>query len=134
MAAIGNASKMNVWRVVGKGHMWTELLETCLTVRTIAVRVNQAPDCSKVTWLELGDVGAYLGYTTNDLMSWNAWVDRGHLAPLITNLVEVRMANTAEKDFNLNIIFTRITPRDDCRGKRRFRTCSRVSLCFILTI
>jgi hypothetical protein len=87
----------------------------------------------KVAWFELGDCGADLGDTTNDLMSWNTWIDSGHPAPLVTDLMEVRVADTAEKDFNLNVIFTRITPPDPDGFKLRFRTRSRVSLRFILT-
>jgi len=133
IAAIGDASKVHVWRVVGEGHVRAELLETGLALGAVAVGVNQAADCSKVAGLELGDCGADLGDTADDLMSGNAWIDSGHHAPLVTDLVEVRVADTAEKDFDLNVVFARIAPRDRGGGKRRFRTCSSVSLRFILT-
>jgi hypothetical protein len=48
-------------------------------------------------------------------------------------LVEVRVADTAEKDFDLNVVFARIASRDRGGGKPRFRTRSSVSLRFILT-
>jgi hypothetical protein len=99
----------------------------------VTVGVNQAADCSKVAGLELGDCGADLGDTADDLMSGNAWIDSGYPAPLVTDLVEVRVADTAEKDFDLNIVFARIAPRDRGGGKRRFSTRSSVSLSFILT-
>jgi hypothetical protein len=59
--------------------------------------------------------GADLGDTADDLMSWNAWIDSRHRAPLVTDLMEVRVANTTEKDFDLNIMFTRIAS-GDCDG------------------
>jgi hypothetical protein len=112
IAAIGDASKVYVWRVVGEGHVGTELLETGLALGAVAVGVNQAADCSKVAGLEPGDCGADLGDTTDDFMSWNAGIDSGRPAPLITDLVEVRVADTAEKDFDLNVVFAWVTPGD----------------------
>jgi hypothetical protein len=40
---------------------------------------------------------------------------------------------TTEKDFNLNVVFTWIAPRDGHGSKRRFITRSSISLRFILT-
>jgi hypothetical protein len=88
------------------------LLKTVPALRAVAVGVNQAAYCSNIAGLKLGDCGADLGDTTDDLVSWNAWIDSGHRAPLVTDLVEVRMTDTAEKDFDLNVTFARITPRD----------------------
>ena len=133
IATIGDATKMDVWRVVGEGHMRTELLETGLTLVAVAVGVNQAADCSKVAGLEVGDCGADAGDTANDLVSRNTWIDSGHHTPFVTDLVEVRVTDTTEKDFDLNVVFTWIAPRDRGGGKRRFRTRSSVSLRFILT-
>jgi hypothetical protein len=133
IAAIGDASKVHVRRVIGKGHVRAELLETGLALVTVTIGVNQAAYCGKVAGLELSDCGADLGDTANDLMSRNAWIDSGHRTPLATNGVEVRMADTAEKDFDLNVVFARITPWDRGGGKGRFRTRSRVGLRFILT-
>ena len=133
IAAIGDASKVRVWRVEGKGHVRTELLETGLAFGTVAVGVNQAADCSNVAGFEFGDCGADLNDTADDLMSRNAWIDSGHRTPLATDCVEVRVTDTAEKDFDLNVVFTWIAPRDRGGSKRRFRTCSSISLRFILT-
>ncbi len=112
----------HVWRVVGEGHVRAELLETGLTLVAAAVGVNQAADCSKVAGLELGDGRADVGDTADDLMSGNAWIDSRYRAPLVTDLVEVRVADTTEKDFDLNVVFARIAPRDRGGRKRRFRT------------
>jgi len=110
-----------------------ELLKAGLALATVAVGVNQTADCSKVAGLELGDCRTDLGYTTDNLMSGNAWIDSRHRTPLTTDGVEVGVTDTAEKDFNLNVVFAWITPGDRHGCKWRFRTRSRVSLRFILT-
>jgi len=111
----------------------TELLKAGLALAAVAVGVNQTADCSKVAGLELGDCGTDLGDTTDNLMSGNAWIDSRHRTPLATDGVEVRVAYTTEKDFDLNVVFARITPGDRHGCKWRFRTRSRVSFRFILT-
>jgi hypothetical protein len=133
IAPIGNTSKVHVWRVIGESHVRAELLEAGPALLAVSVGVNQTADCSKVSGLELGDCGADLRDTTDDLVSRNAWIDSGHRAPLITDLVEVRVTDTAEKNFDLNVVFARVTPRDRHGGERRFRTRSSINLRFILT-
>jgi hypothetical protein len=56
--------------------------------------------------------------TTNYFMAWNAGIDSRHNAPLIPNLVEVRVADTAEKDFEPNVVFARFPPSDYGWSKR----------------
>ena|SRR3954447_4106279 len=104
IAAIGYASKVHVWRVVGEGDVWAELLESILALVAVAIRINHAANCSNVTWLEPGDCRANLGDAANDLMSRNAWIDSGRRAPFATDSMKVRMTYTAEKDFDLNIM------------------------------
>ena len=113
---------MNVWRIVGESHVRTELLETGLALVAVAIGVNQAADRSKVSRLEPGYFGSDLGDTADYLMSGNTRIDSWHCAPLITDLVEVRVTDTAEKNFDLNVVFARITPRDRRGGKRRLST------------
>lgn len=78
---------------------------------------RQAADCGKIAGLELGDSGADIGDTPNDLMSRNAWIDSVHRAPLVTDYMEISVADTAEKDFNLNVVFAWITPGDQGGGQ-----------------
>jgi hypothetical protein len=110
-----------------------ELFETSLALTAVTVGVNQAAYCSKVAGLELSDCGANLGDTADDLMSWNAWIDSGHHAPLVTDLVKVRVADTTEKDFDLNVVLARIAPWNRHGSKRRIRTHGSISLRIILT-
>ena len=85
IAAIGDAAKVCVWRVKGEGHVRAELLETGLASGQLPSESTKQPTGSKVAGLELGDCGAHLGDTANDLMSRNAWIDSGHCAPLVTD-------------------------------------------------
>jgi hypothetical protein len=117
IAAVGNTSKVHVLGVIGESQVRAELLEAGLALVAVTVGVNQAANCGKVAGLELGDCGADLGDTADDLMSWYAWVDSGHRAPFITDLMEVRVTDTAEKDFDLNIVFSRIAPGNRSGGK-----------------
>jgi hypothetical protein len=55
IATVGYASKVHIWRVVGKGHMRTILLKTSLTLLTVTIRVNHAAYRSNIAGLELGD-------------------------------------------------------------------------------
>ena len=110
--------------LIGEGHVRTELLKIGLALGAVAVGVNHTADCGNVARLELGNCRADLSDTADDLMSRNTWIDSRHRAPLATDGVEVRVADTAEKDFDLNVMFARITPRDSGGGKRRFRTRS----------
>jgi hypothetical protein len=117
IAAIGNTSKLRVLGVIGESQVRAELLEAGLALVAVTVGVNQAANCGKVAGLELGDCGADLGDTADDLMSWYAWVDSGHRAPLITDLMEGRVTDTAEKDFDLDIVFSWIAPGNRSGGK-----------------
>ena len=133
IAAIGDASKVHIWGVIGESHVRAELLESILALLAVTVRVNHAANCSNIAWLESGDCGANPGDAANDLMSRNAWIDCGRRAPLATDSVKVRMTYTAEKDFDLNVMFTRIAPRNHGGGKWRVCITSCISLGFIPT-
>ena len=81
--------------------MRAELLKAGLALVAVTVGVNQTADCGKIAGLELGNSGADFDDTPNDLMSRNAWIDSAHRAPLVTDYMEISVADTAEKDFNL---------------------------------
>ena len=92
IAAIGDASKMHIRRIVSEGHMRTILLKTDLTLLAVTIRVNHAADCSNIAGPKLGDCRSNLSDTANDLMSRNTWIDSRRRAPLATDGVEVRVA------------------------------------------
>jgi hypothetical protein len=59
-------------------------------------------------------------------------VNRGHdTAPLVTDLVKIGVADAAEKDFDLDIVFSRFPSRDYRRGQRRRRTGGGIRFRFV---
>ena len=113
VAAVGDASEVFVGKVVGEGHVRAELLQAGLALGTGAVGIDHAADRGEVAGLELGDRGADLGDTADDLMAGDARIDGRHdLAPLIADLVEIGVADAAEQDLDLYVVFGWIAPRD----------------------
>jgi len=132
VATIGDPSEVLVREVVREGHIPAELLKASLAFGAGPVRVDHAADRGKVAGLELRDCGADFGDTADDLMARDAGVDSGHdPAPLVTDLMEIGVADAAEEDFDLYVLFSGIAPRNRGGGKRRCRTGSGVSLRFV---
>src|SRR5690349_10769437 len=58
-------------------------------------------------------------------MAGNDRIDGGHeLAPFVADRMEIRVADAAEQDLDLHVVFSRIAPRDGCGGERRCRGLS----------
>jgi hypothetical protein len=50
-------------------------------------------------------------------VAWDAGIDSRHHAPLIPDLVEVRVADTTKENFDLDVVVARIPPRDHSWNK-----------------
>lgn len=62
---------------------------------------------------------ANLGDAADDLMTGDNRVDSGHnAAPLVTHRMKVGVADAAEEDFNLHIVFSWIATLDRGGGQR----------------
>src|SRR5580658_2773307 len=120
VAAIGDAAGVLVGGVVGKGGIGAELLQGQLTLTADPAGVDQASDGGQVTGLELGYGGTGFSDAPQNLVAGNARVDGGHGTPLIANLVEVGVANSAEENLDLYVVRGWIAPRD---GSGRNRRC-----------
>ena len=132
VAAVGHAAGVLVGEVVGEGKVVAELLEAGLALGTGAVGVDHAADGGEIAGLELGDGGADLGDAADDFMAGHARIDGGHhAAPLVAGLVEVGVADAAEEDFDLHVVFGGIAARDGGGGKRRSRTGNGISFGFV---
>ena len=113
VATIGDTSEVFVRGVEGEGKVRAELLKASLAMGTGTIRVHQAADRGEVAWLVLRNCRANLGDTADDLMTWYNWVDGGHdTAPLVTHRMKVGVADAAEEDFNLHVVFSWIATRD----------------------
>jgi hypothetical protein len=132
VAAVRDAPGVLVGEVVGEGHVGAELLEAGLALGASAVGVHQAADCGEVAGLELGYRGADLCDAAHDFMAGNAGVHGRHeTAPLVAGLVEIGVADPAEEDLYLDVVFGGIASHDRGRSKRRCRVGNGISFCFV---
>ena len=130
--AVGNASEMFVRGIEGENLVRAQLLQAIPAIGAGVVRIDQAADARKVARLELCDCGADLGDPADYLVAGDNRVDSGHdVAPLVTHRVEVRVADAAEKNFDLHVAFSGIASRDCAGGQRRCGTGRGVSDSFI---
>jgi hypothetical protein len=119
VATIGDASEVLVRGIVREGYVPAELLKASLALGTGPVGVDHAADRGEVAGLELRDSGADFGDTADDLMARDAGIDSGHdPSPLVTDLMEIGVADTAEEDFDLYVVLNGIAPHDRGGGKR----------------
>ena len=120
IAAAGDATEVLIGEIVGKGQVRTELLKPGLALGAGAVRVHHTTDGGEIAGFKLFDGGANFGDAADDFVAGNTRIDGGHeAAPLVADLVEVGMADAAEKDFDLDVGFTGIAAVDFCGGQRR---------------
>src|SRR5208283_2852806 len=125
ITSVGDATEILVRGVEGKPLVRAEVLKARFALGTGAVRVDQAPNRAEVTHFIFGHRRADLGHTPNDLVAGDNRVNRGHeLAPLVADRMEIGVADAAEENINLHIVFGWIAPRDRCAGKRRGRASS----------
>ena len=106
VATVGHASEVLVRGVVGEGHVRAELLKASLALGAGAVGVDHAADRGEVAGLVLRNCRADLGDTADDLVAGDNRVDRGHeLAPLVADRVQIGVADAAEQDLDLHVVF-----------------------------
>ena len=128
ISAIGDTSKVLVRSVVGEHQVRAKLLQAGLALWARAVGIDQAADGSKVARFIFIDFRADLGDTPDDFMARDDRVNSGHdAAPFVTNLVEVGVADATEKDFYLDIVFSRTASRNRGGSQPRCGTGSGIS-------
>src|SRR6266496_174998 len=128
VATVGYTSEMLVRRVEGENHVWAELFKVSFAVRTAAVRVNHAADRDEIAGLVLGNRGADFGNTPDNLVAGDNRVVRGHeLAPLVADRMKIGVADTAEEDLDLHVVFSCIATFDLGGRQPRCRTGRGVS-------
>jgi len=119
IAAVGDAAEVLVRGVVGEGPVWAELLQAGLALAAGAIGIDQAADRGEIARPEPGDSGTDPGDTAEDFMARHAGVDRRHdIVPLVTDQVQIGVADAAEQDLDLHVVFGWIAARD-CRGCKR---------------
>ncbi len=86
---------------IGHDHGWGELFEAFLAMGAGEVGIDEAADAGDVSGFEAGDGGADLGDTADDFMAGDGWVFGE--APFVAGEVEVRVADAAVEDFDLDV-------------------------------
>jgi hypothetical protein len=120
VAAVGDASGVCV-RAVIREH-WkalAELFESLCATGARATRADHAADAGQVTLAKPRDGAADADNLPDDLVPGDAGVDR--VLPLVTGLVQIRMADAAIQNLNVNVARTHSTPFDRERLQVRGR-------------
>ena len=113
VAAVGDAARVLVGRIEGQRHVGAELLVAVAAMRAGQVGVDHAADGGQVARLDLGDAGADPGHPADDLVARHDRVDRRHdVVPLVADHVQVRMADPAEEDLDLDVAFAGLAALD----------------------
>src|SRR5436190_10268284 len=108
---------MAVLAVVGLHRaVFAILLESCMATGTGPAGIHHATDPGQITFLEFLDLATDRGNAPHDFVARHARVNR-HV-PLVANLVQIRMTDTAIKNFNLNIVDPDVTPPNRERSQR----------------
>src|SRR6202035_4179675 len=106
IATVCDASQMLVGEVICQRHVRAELLKARLALGTGSVGIDHAAYGGQVSGFETGHRRADPGHTADDLMAGDTRVYRRHdVVPLITDLVEIRVADSAEQDLDLYVVF-----------------------------
>ena len=121
IAAVGDRGRaVLVGGIVGKRGMSTELLLIGMALGAVMVGIDQTADADNIAHLVLCYSRAAACHLSNDLVPWNAWIDRRHNAtPLVTCRVKIGMTDPAEEDLDLHIAVSRIAAWNNDGGEGR---------------
>ena len=123
---------MLVREVVRECQVRTELLQARLALRAGAVGIDQASHRGEIARLKLGNRRSDLGHAANNLMARDNRVHRRHhSAPLVASLVKIRVADAAEKDFDLDVVFGGLAPINLGGRKWRCRAGCGIGFCLV---
>ena len=98
---------MFILAAISQNHSVTELLQPFFAIGARPARVDHAADRDQIAFFECLDLATHLHHTTDDLVSGHARIRGG--APLISGNMQVRVADSAKKNFNLHVTRHRIT-------------------------
>ena len=121
---------MLVRSAVGQREIGTVLLEPLTAVRARPIRIHHASHAHDVPDLESGDGRADLGDAADNLVPWHARVDGGHhVRPFVPDVVQVRVADPAVENVDLDVARRHATTLDVHRRDWRRRRRGSVGLC-----
>jgi hypothetical protein len=118
VSTVSHAAALFVRGVVGEGGaVQAVLFEVVLAIFTGAARVHHATDGGNVAFLEFFDLRAGFHDASEDFVAGDARIS-GAL-PFVAGDVEVRMADAAEKNLDLDIVRVGIAALEGERSERR---------------
>src|SRR5439155_12842120 len=114
VSAVSDASSsMLVRATVRPGYVRAELLKSTLAVWARVVGAHHATDTNDVADLEACNARTELADAPDDFVPGHARVNRGHyFVPLVSGLVQVRVADAAEQNVDRNVALCCMAPRD----------------------
>src|SRR6185437_7914105 len=94
------------------------LLQPVAAARTGAAGIHYAPDARKIAGFKTFHLLSYVRHAPDDLMSRHAGING--VLPLVAHRVQIRVADSAIKNFNLNIAWPGFPALEGKRGQRGF--------------
>src|SRR5208337_3561268 len=106
VTTIGHAAKLLVFRVVGEGcHVLAKLLFSRAATGAHSAGIDHAAYRCHIAFLEFLDCAARLYDAANNFVSGHTGIDGGHgVDPLVADLVQIRMADAAVENLDLDIL------------------------------
>jgi hypothetical protein len=105
------------------------LFQAGFAFRTFATGINKTPDSGQIACFEFGDVIPRLDHAADNLVTWHHRIDR--TTPLVASLVNIRMADAAIQNVDLDVMWTHFAPLKAERAQWISWAISGISLCII---
>jgi hypothetical protein len=105
------------------------LLEPSLAFRAFTAGINETTDSGQIARFEFGHMIARLNYAPDDFMPGHHRIDR--TAPLITDLMDIGMADAAVQNLDLDVMRTNFAPLKTERAQWIGWAVSGISLCVV---
>src|SRR3989442_6945311 len=103
------------------------LLQACLAARAHPAGIQETADCGKLTCFEALHLGSDACHASDNFVAGDHGINRA--TPLVSCLMDVRVADSAVKDFDQHIVRTWFAPLQVEWFENRGRTFGCVSAC-----
>src|SRR5712692_2859336 len=103
------------------------LLQACLAARAHPAGIHETADCGKLTCFEALHLGSDACHASDNFVAGDHGINRA--APLVSCLMDVRVADSTVENLDEHIMGPRFTPLKVERFENRRRTFGYVSTC-----
>src|SRR5438445_4691910 len=84
------------------------LLQACLTARAHSAGIHETADSGKLADFEAFHLGSDACHASDNFVAWDHGINRA--APLVSRLMDVRVADAAVENFDQHIVWTWFAP------------------------